>query len=179
VPAQAPISESPTAPTGSAKRGWVYIGLIIVAAAAIVHQALSGSTSSIATSSAPSTSSASSHPATLEELTPPSDPSKPYAVKLKEIKVPGGKRSYDLELVYRKPPTLKDAYAAAAAEVAAWVRAHYDPASIVDIAGYVQIGDADKPDTWTQMKDAPKGWVFVWFESVPAGTDLDFEDEQR
>jgi hypothetical protein len=68
-----------------------------------------------------------------------------------------------LELVYRKTPVLKSAHAAAAAELAAWVRAHYDPSNMVDVSGIQQIGDPDKPDSRAQLKDVSKGWVFLWF----------------
>ena len=159
---------------GSGKCGWVYISIIVVVVIAIARALLTsnrpaGDAHDQNTSSPPS-ASATSNAVTATTNTAPvqvaasKDLHKAYAVKVKETVVTRGKKDVTLNLVYRKAPTTSAAYSAIGAEVAAYMSANHDPA-VESVSGFAHVGDPESKESWVQMKDPQRGYVWAWYDA--------------
>jgi hypothetical protein len=86
-----------------------------------------------------------------------------YSVQTKSFPVPGGKKAVSITVVFAKSPTPKEAYAAAAAEVAKFLSSNRDP-TVGDVNGYVDTGNSADPASWQQVKDPIHGYIAVWYD---------------
>jgi hypothetical protein len=87
-----------------------------------------------------------------------------YVVKVKERMLRDDLESVTINLVYRQAPAAAAAYEAVAAEIAAYIVDHRVQ-TLDGPTGFAQVGDADKPNTWNQVKDYPDRFVAAWYNT--------------